>query len=429
MKAPPASGANIAYVSLRSLFALLAEGLSLSFLAFSGAAAAQVGSHQEVIVRDSAGITIIENADSMWTTGTAWTVPDSPALQIGSLTGEDGPVFGKVGDAARLSNGRFVVTDPMVRQVVFLNQGGRFLALAGGKGEGPSEFRNMGPLWVLHCDTLAVTDQLAGKIVCFDGSGNHSRTIPAPIPLWRGHLAPSTVGVLPDGSFFIAPYPQKGEYAPGRGITEAPLYYFDRDGELQGIVDSLPALETVNEGGTLDAVVLGPNRRFSADETGVWYGFSATYELRHITPTGVDRIIRRSPQREAVSREVRDRWREWRRSAFDESVPGFVWETLEREPIADSLPVFEQVQVSKDGYLWVEEPYALSEETPETWSSTIPPGRRPWAVFDPNGVWLGTVQMPAGIKIVEIGPDYVLGVWRDELDVSYVRFYRIRKPS
>ena len=33
----------------------------------------------------------------------------------------------------------------------------------------------------------------------------------------------------------------------------------------------------------------------------------------------------------------------------------------------------------------------------------------------------------AGIPIVEIGDDYILGVWRDELDVEYVRMYGLEK--
>jgi hypothetical protein len=33
--------------------------------------------------------------------------------------------------------------------------------------------------------------------------------------------------------------------------------------------------------------------------------------------------------------------------------------------------------------------------------------------------------MPEGLSVAAIGRDYVAGVWRDELDVEYVRLYRI----
>jgi hypothetical protein len=51
--------------------------------------------------------------------------------------------------------------------------------------------------------------------------------------------------------------------------------------------------------------------------------------------------------------------------------------------------------------------------------------RRSWTVFAPEGRALGTVETPPGLRIMEIGADYVLGVWRDDLDVEHVRMYRL----
>ncbi len=57
-------------------------------------------------------------------------------------------------------------------------------------------------------------------------------------------------------------------------------------------------------------------------------------------------------------------------------------------------------------------------------------------VFAPDGTWLGSVELPPGLErgfiqyqapYMEIGTDYVLGVWRDELDVQYVRMYRLNR--
>jgi hypothetical protein len=35
------------------------------------------------------------------------------------------------------------------------------------------------------------------------------------------------------------------------------------------------------------------------------------------------------------------------------------------------------------------------------------------------------VELPAGLRVLEIGGDYVLGVWNDELDVQHVRLHRL----
>jgi hypothetical protein len=40
---------------------------------------------------------------------------------------------------------------------------------------------------------------------------------------------------------------------------------------------------------------------------------------------------------------------------------------------------------------------------------------------------LGSVLMPKGLQLFEIGEDYVLGLWRDELGVQFVRRYVIMK--
>ena len=55
------------------------------------------------------------------------------------------------------------------------------------------------------------------------------------------------------------------------------------------------------------------------------------------------------------------------------------------------------------------------------WTIPAPTGLHD--VFRPDGVYLGTVKLPHDLRIAEIGPDYVLGMARDDLDVEYVRMY------
>lgn len=49
-------------------------------------------------------------------------------------------------------------------------------------------------------------------------------------------------------------------------------------------------------------------------------------------------------------------------------------------------------------------------------------------VISREGVWLGSVELPLGFSPSHIGPDFVLGVWRDELEVEHVRLYGLVKP-
>ncbi len=59
-----------------------------------------------------------------------------------------------------------------------------------------------------------------------------------------------------------------------------------------------------------------------------------------------------------------------------------------------------------------------------------PPGHEQprWLVFDGEYRMLGTVEIPPGFVVHEIGSDYVLGRARDEFDVEHIRLYDLIKP-
>ena len=46
-------------------------------------------------------------------------------------------------------------------------------------------------------------------------------------------------------------------------------------------------------------------------------------------------------------------------------------------------------------------------------------------MLGPGGAWLGGVEIPAGFAVMEIGMDFVLGVYRDELDVEHPQMLRL----
>jgi hypothetical protein len=91
---------------------------------------------------------------------------------------------------------------------------------------------------------------------------------------------------------------------------------------------------------------------------------------------------------------------------------------------AESMPLFRWIAVDSEENLWVEE-----------WEGVgLDQGR--FSVFRSDGAWLGHVDLPDGLpqariaydrQAVEIGSDYLLGVWVDEFGVEQVRLYRIEK--
>ncbi len=79
-------------------------------------------------------------------------------------------------------------------------------------------------------------------------------------------------------------------------------------------------------------------------------------------------------------------------------------------------PALDDLQVDSEGNVWASS-YRVDPARPAEWS-----------VFDPSGRWLGQVETPPGLEIAEIGSDYIVGVWMDDLGVEFVRLYSLHKP-
>jgi hypothetical protein len=85
-------------------------------------------------------------------------------------------------------------------------------------------------------------------------------------------------------------------------------------------------------------------------------------------------------------------------------------------PAPQTYPAYApDILVDSDMNLWVRESSRLGDE------------RSKWSVFTDEGELLGEVDMPPGLRVLDIGTDYVLGLQRDELDVEYIQKYPLRR--
>ncbi|HSG80741.1 MAG TPA: hypothetical protein VLC48_00715, partial [Gemmatimonadota bacterium] len=99
----------------------------------------------------------------------------------------------------------------------------------------------------------------------------------------------------------------------------------------------------------------------------------------------------------------------------DEVARQAIHQMLISMPFPETLPAYGEYQVDAERNLWVKDFRRPGEEVTR------------WTVFDPEGAALGVVEMPARFEPYEIGSDFVLGRWRDELDIEHVRLYRLLK--
>lgn len=88
---------------------------------------------------------------------------------------------------------------------------------------------------------------------------------------------------------------------------------------------------------------------------------------------------------------------------------------IDAAQLPEHVPVLSGLLGDEEGNLWVRSSDFLSHR----------PSR--WSVFDSAGAWVTDVTLPADGRVFEIGDDYVLGVWRDDLDAEQLRLYPLSK--
>jgi hypothetical protein len=150
-----------------------------------------------------------------------------------------------------------------------------------------------------------------------------------------------------------------------------------------------------------------------------YFGSGDRYEIEAYDPSGMlVGLIRVDRDPVPVTEEDRARYiDETASGAEDENEARQMRQTLSQLPVPDAFPPYARLAGDVLGYLWIEEYRRPGEETPV------------WTVFDPNGVLVGRVTMPRGVVPLEIGADYLLGAFRDELGVEYIQLHALERPS
>lgn len=111
-----------------------------------------------------------------------------------------------------------------------------------------------------------------------------------------------------------------------------------------------------------------------------------------------------------------DTWlygRYWVDGAWEPELRARVHRTLDGMPVPRDSVGYRYVAVAHHGALWVREPEFLAD------------GGRRWTVFDTSGTPAAVIETPARFDVHQIGSDYVLGRWRDEDDVNFIRLYAL----
>lgn len=372
-------------------------------------------------VRDSAGIRIVESTGAGWSAAEQWTIAETPTLDLGVVEGSTHFEFQYVSGAIRIANGNIVVANSGSDELRCFDSDGHYLWTAGRNGEGPGEFRNLGWVQRLGPDSIAAYDRSLHRVSVFDLSGKLGRTTNLEAP--GGVLRPTALGVLDDGTIIVQAnaYVTPGTVSEGLNPVDGWLLRYTAGGEIGDTIAPAPPVSWF-------AFANGPRRHIASQpfshrtvvavaSNHVYVGHTSAFEIGSYDASGgPNRLFRMLTSNRPVTpddiQNYLDIQLERATTAEERSAER---DMVEAAPFPETFPAFASLLVDDSGRLWVED-YRVPGDSDVTYS-----------VFDGEGGLLGVVGIPPGLLVYEIGEDYVLGRWRDELDVEHIRLHELRK--
>lgn len=382
------------------------------------------------IVSDSAGIELVMIRPPEDTPAPGPTVEPEPRLSIGVESGSSSQELSDVSGAIRLPDGRIVVGNGGSKELRFYGADGKYLYSTGDDGEGPGEFRSLDFLGLIESDSIVVHDRRLERLTLFDTTGaflsSRGPTVSTGMPFLN------VAGVLRSGAYvswalFSTDPEIAGVYAASVrfGVTPLSSGVFHEAGTVLGGEEGLfqyhgSLTRAFRPFGRESDIAAGANHFFvltSSDDSGI----------RVYDPAGkLIRILRIDIPRQRVDAAATAAWIEsWIARYSDGSTATDDWlrHGFRETPPPEYIPVLRSLEVDKSGNVCAER-YPLTMDAVTVY----------WC-FSPEGHFLRSIVLPRRLlrngphphmdPQLEIGEDYVLGVWQNENDVQYVRLFAL----
>jgi len=380
------------------------------------------------IVSDSVGVEVVWpkpdfDAAPRWQTGL------DPSLEIGAGAdeGTEGEDLFRVVGAVSLGDGGLVVANRGTRELLVYDGTGGFLRSLGGEGEGPGEFRDITFLARLPGDTILVHDRSLLRLSLFHPGTGFLRTLRFPGP----EAAPFQIvgGVLSRRAVVSWSLMKEPPQTPGIHTTIETVGVFEMG---SGAYTAMALLNTMEEGLGMNRGRLMRTFPPYARKSDVVAGRENVYILQSTNDRSIEvydtsgdlaRVLRIDVPRVEVDSRTMDAWIE---DFIEDAAEGSddIGESLRRSfedtPTPDSIPLIRSLVTDTDGNV-------CAERYPEAFG-----GPPVFWCFSPDGLLLRVIALreapsrglhPFHDAQLEIGEDFVLGVWEDELGREYVRRY------
>lgn len=371
------------------------------------------------LVRDSAGVRIVEYAGTPEHEAPFALSPE-PAYRHGP--GQGDYLFGRIWSGVLFADGRSAIYDAGNSEIVVLSSDGSGHELLARSGQGPGEVGFLQSMFAVGADSLLVEDDGNARFTLFgNGAVAKSMSLQENRLLSRNLRA---LGIDASGQLLMSSASYRrgfpDDWLPGHMVR---LDLDALDPDTVASYDWVPFRPPDDE----------PENPFShmgwVDATGgrFVYGRSETPEILWRQPDGtVSQVVRWEPDWMYPGEEHWQIFEADMRITLpeinpqlqtDEAIEEMIQGALARYRIEpdEPLPLFGAFFGDDEGRLWLPE-FAVAPRRH---------GYPSYTLISPDGEWLGRVDAPPGLSILDVAHSRVLGVVSDEMDVATVVVYEL----
>lgn len=352
-----------------------------------------------------------------------WSLSATPSVTIAD-DGTPATQFVRVMGVMRLSTGHIAVINRGTNDVRIFDARGKYVATFGRTGEGPGEFRRI-ELAGRSGDTayfydsgvqrtttvlLGARPELLGTTL-ITATGN------------RGSFSIS--GRLSDGRW-VATTNVSPTFDGPPGVHRLPgstgIIARSGDGAVNWLGDFKSAAIFVhNPTGDFKQASTGPIAfppwlRSATSGGQIWIGDSGTDSLVVVRARDNSRFTVKVPfTRRAPTRALIDAYRSEETGGKAPVVGSFTEAKFSAKYLPELLPSFESLTPGPQGEVWIQE-YVGNRQQPAQ-----------YVALDANGRPRGRMRVPAGSRLREVGPDYVIVVHEDNDGVESIRVHAFQR--
>lgn len=341
-------------------------------------------------------------------------VDPTPATLIASI-GDDGEVQLEMPvGVMRFPDGTIAVADGARQSVSYFDSTGRHIRTAGRQGGGPGEFNGLS--WAGKCGNESITawDRSNNRLTVFDSRGELTGESSLRLePAIASRTAFTTCARNGDMVFVSLPT----QMDPGSPVqrAESVVTLLPAEGTARQLGSGISSSEFVVLGGggtprplglTTTAALAGGRVYLGTGDSAAVLVYSVSGEAEGSIPmSGATRRVARPGQYEAAVEQILQ-------MVPSGAVP-LVHSTLMGMPHVTRLPAYSSVHTDPHGNVWV------TRSAPGEATRLFAAGA--------DGRTIGHVDLPQQVHVWEVGDDFILGHYTNDMGEPFVASYRLHR--